>query len=221
AAGDTLWIVPTGGLIDRGAVVAEIDGDPGLEVVFGSSDASLYVVNGEDGSGVWEFFAGPGYAIENAPIVEDFDEDGWVDIFFIGGHGTSDTVPNFGRAYAIKSGPGNGDVWTMYRHDPYRTGYLLGGPVTCINEHPVTPATFSIQTWPNPFNGSVTIIMNIINELSPRLRIISLNGEEIINEELKSGYFIWLPDPQLSSGIYLVNAQMGKEKVTGKIVYIK
>jgi outer membrane protein assembly factor BamB len=164
STGNIIWTYPTSELIDRGAVVAEIDGDNPVEVVFASSDLNLRVVNGEDGSLVWSFATDPDYPIENAPIIADFDNDGWVDIFCIGGRGYSDTIPNYGRAYAIRAGIGGGDSWTMYRHDIYRTGYQYGGPITGVTcEYLPGDANMYIGIWhPAVVGGDVTYLVNYL-----------------------------------------------------------
>jgi len=126
------------------------------------------VVNGEDGSLVWSFAADPGYPIENAPIVADFDNDDWVDIFCIGGRGYSDTIPNYGRAYAIKAGAVIGDTWTMYRHDVYRSGYQFGGPMTEAN-YEYLPGDVNMYNglWPpNVIGSDVTYLVNYFRGIS-------------------------------------------------------
>jgi len=245
AEGEFLWEFPTGGNIDRGAVVAEIDGDRELEVIIGSSDCYLYVLNGEDGSLVWEYLVDSTYQIENAPIVEDFDDDGWVDIFCIGGWGTSDTIPNYGRAYAIKAGHGSGEVWTMYRHDPFRTGYLNGGPTSVFETASPRPSLISLSVSPNPFNSAVKISLDFGSELSELLstiEIFDLNGRRVAQlsgggtvgawhrhaphaeEDLSmpNPYeFTWQPAPSLGSGVYLVRARAGDKEAMKRIVYLK
>ncbi|MBN2542136.1 PQQ-binding-like beta-propeller repeat protein [bacterium] len=240
ADGSIIWDYPTGGLIDRGAVVAEVDGDEDLEVIFGSSDCYLYVLNGEDGSLVWRYYTGSGYPIENAPVVADFDLDGWVDIFFIGGHGTSDTVPNYGRAYAVRAGPGNGETWTMYRHDAYRSGYLEGGPAESIEQQSIIPDRFDILCYPNPFNSVVTIAIGGALNLTPlhtttphttslQVDIFDINGRLVWNldspwllsPDSYSLSFSWQPDPSIPTGIYLIKVEIGKQNTTRKVIYLK
>ena len=56
-------------------------------------------------------------------MVADFDGDGILEAFFVAGKGTSDATrpQNYGRAYALKVGPGRGK-WPMFRANLRRTG---------------------------------------------------------------------------------------------------
>jgi outer membrane protein assembly factor BamB len=120
--GDYLWSYSTGGNMFRGAAIADIDADDTLDVVFGSDDGVLRVLQGSDGSVVWtcdlEAHYGRTFQIDHAPVVADFDNDGGLDIFIIGGYATSSNPSlNHGRAYAIRAGAGQGPGWPMFRHD--------------------------------------------------------------------------------------------------------
>ena len=235
STGDTLWTVPTGGMIDRGAIVVEIDGDSHPEVVFGSTDLYLRVVNGEDGSPVWEYETDYGYPIENAPIAADFDLDGWIDIFCIGGRGYSDTIPNYGRAYAIKAGPGCENEWTMYRHDIYRTGCLNGGPTEVCESPCYLPKETEMELYPNPFNSSLNV--HIAGVGAPirapgqiaSLKIFDITGRRVGDLPLPSAPessegptpAIWTPEDGLSSGIYMIEYNIGEKTIIKPAFYIK
>ncbi|RKZ29500.1 hypothetical protein DRQ33_08755 [bacterium] len=223
ANGEIIWTYHTGNLIDRGAVVAEIDGDDNLEVIFGSSDGNLYVLDGENGNLVWQFTTGEDYPIENAPIVADFDNDGNVDIFFIGGRGYSDTIPNYGRAYAITAGPGDGEIWTMYRHDRYRTGYLMGGPSAIEPEQANTPANIDIEIEPNPFNQNCKISISEPNpdNQSRRINIFDLSGKLIYQKSGIGSKIIWTPERTIGSGLYIVQIAGDNFSLFTKVVFIR
>jgi len=121
-AGDLIWSYPTGGSMFRGAAVSDVDGDGILDVAFGCDDGILRVLKGDSGHVVWtydlEAHYGKTYEMDHAPIIADFNNDGKLDIFVIGGYGTSsDPSSNHGRAYALSAGDGTGPGWPMFRHD--------------------------------------------------------------------------------------------------------
>ena len=120
--GNLLWSYPTGGSLFRGASIADTDDDSVLDVVFGSDDGILRVLRGDTGQLVWsidlEEEYGDTYQMDHAPTIADFDNDGKLDIFIIGGFGTSSTPEiNHGRAYVLTAGNGTGPGWPMFRHD--------------------------------------------------------------------------------------------------------
>ena len=123
-----LWSYPTGGLIWRGASIADIDGDGRLDVCFASEDGILRVLNGTTGSEVWSFDVeadyGNTFEIDHAPIIADFNDDGYLDVFIAGGYGVYPPDDNYGRAYAFSIGNGTGVGWKMFRHDLRNSGYL-------------------------------------------------------------------------------------------------
>lgn len=120
--GSLLWSYPTGGNIFRGAAVSDIDGDGILDVAFGSDDGILRVLRGDSGQVIWTYdlqaHYGKTFEMDHAPVIADFDNDGKLDIFVVGGYGVSDPPGiNHGRAYALSAGDGTGPGWPMFRHD--------------------------------------------------------------------------------------------------------
>jgi outer membrane protein assembly factor BamB len=120
--GSLLWSYTAGGGIFRGAAIADIDGDGVLDVAFGADDGILRVLKGDSGQVIWtcdlESHYGNTFEIDHAPVIADFNGDGLLDIFVVGGYGTS-SPPDFnhGRAYALTAGDGTGPGWPMFRHD--------------------------------------------------------------------------------------------------------
>ncbi len=124
--GSLLWSYTAGGSMFRGASIADIDGNDVLDVVFGADDGILRVLQGDNGQVVWildlEAHYQNTFQIDNAPVIEDFDNDGKLDIFIIGGFGTSNPPDNnHGRGYVIAAGDGTGNGWPMFRHDVYHS----------------------------------------------------------------------------------------------------
>jgi len=125
--GGLLWTYPTGGSIFRGASIADVDGNGVLDVAFGSSDGILRVLKGNNGQVLWTYdlqaHYGNTFDIDHAPVIADFNNDGKLDIFIIGGYGSSNPpTNNHGRAYALSAGDGTGPGWPMFRNDLRRSG---------------------------------------------------------------------------------------------------
>jgi outer membrane protein assembly factor BamB len=123
--GEEKWASADYGSVPRGTAIAGLDGQPAL--FFGAKDRQFRALAGKSGKELLAYDAtiqGHVYeGIDSGPIVADFDGDGILEAFFVGGKGTSDkTRPqNFGRAFAIKLGKGK-DKWPMFRGNLRRTG---------------------------------------------------------------------------------------------------
>jgi outer membrane protein assembly factor BamB len=183
--GNLLWSCTTGGSMFRGASIADIDGNGILDVVFGADDGILRVLQGDNGQIIWTLDLEAHYQnifqIDNAPVIEDFNNDGKLDIFIIGGFGTSDPPSNnHGRCYAISAGEGTGNGWPMFRHDIYHSACfdfqnnqapiaMKDTSFTYINESKwinvtyndydydgeIDPETVEIEVYPT--NGVITV----------------------------------------------------------------
>ncbi len=125
--GTRQWSYSTGGNVFRGAAISDIDGDGTLDVAFGCDDGILRAVRGDSGQLLWQYDLGSHYGntfeMDNGPVIADFDGDGKLDIFIVGGYGTS-TQPqnNHGRGYMLSAGDGTGPGWTKFRHDLFNSG---------------------------------------------------------------------------------------------------
>jgi outer membrane protein assembly factor BamB len=131
--GDLLWSYSTGGNMFRGAAIADVDSDGVLDVAFGSDDGILRTLKGDSGRVIWtcdlEAHYGKTYQMDHAPVIADFNNDGKLDIFMIGGYtNSSEPTLNHGRAYALTAGDGSGPGWLMFRHDLGHSGFFGGVP---------------------------------------------------------------------------------------------
>ena len=125
--GNLLWSYGAGGSVFRGCAISDMNGNGILDLVFGADNGQIRVVQGNDGSLVWSYdlegHYGRTYNIDHAPVIADFDEDGTLDVFIIGGYGSSSTpTNNHGRGYMITDFTGTGPNWTMFRHDARHSG---------------------------------------------------------------------------------------------------
>ncbi|MBN1280635.1 MAG: VCBS repeat-containing protein [Candidatus Thermoplasmatota archaeon] len=138
--GSLLWSYSTGGNMFRGAALADVDGGDILDVVFGSDDGILRAVRGTDGQVVWTYdlqaHYGQTFEMDHAPVIADFNNDGTLDVFIVGGYGTSNPpTNNHGRAYALTAGDGTGAGWPMFRHDAAHSACFEAS----MNQPPLAP----------------------------------------------------------------------------------
>ncbi len=120
--GDLVWDYSTGGSMFRGASITDTNNDNILDVIAGSTDGTLQVLSGNNGSLIWskdlENHYGNTYQIDHAPILADFNNDTTMDVCIIGGYGSSSpSENNHGRVYVLDAGNGIGPGWPMFRHD--------------------------------------------------------------------------------------------------------
>ncbi|GJQ62163.1 MAG: hypothetical protein SCALA702_12160 [Melioribacteraceae bacterium] len=85
------------------------------------------------------------------------------------------------------------------------------------------PGKYSLQTYPNPFNGGVNISISGVNEIRS-IQIYDLLGgkiDEIRIEDSQSSYR-WLPRMNISSGVYYVLVSLpNNSTLTEKVIYLK
>jgi outer membrane protein assembly factor BamB len=129
--GSLIWSYAAGGPIFRGTVVSDMDGDNIFDVVFGSSDGILRILRGSDGNEIWSYNLstryGKMFAMNHAPVIADFNNDGKSEIFVVGGHASSsDPGNNHGRAYTLIFGNGTGPGWLMFKHDLRHSSHFTG-----------------------------------------------------------------------------------------------
>lgn len=151
--GNSIWYytIPNLGQTFRGVAVADVTGDWKLDVVFGTNTGKVMALNGVNGNLHWvvdlESHIGKDFEIDHAPLIADFDADGLIDVFVVGG---KTDFPNFstnyGRAYMISTGLGHGPDWLMFQHDVKRQSNICDFPV--FVSEPNEPA--EIVVYPNP-----------------------------------------------------------------------
>lgn len=200
----------------RGAVLSDINNDEFTDVLLGTYSGNFIVLDGKNGNliseiNLLEHYGKSIFDIDHAPIVADFDGDGNLDAFVVGGYGVSSPtiVNNYGRAYMLSIGKGNGPEWLMFQHDIRRQSSL------CYS-YENSKAIFS-----NQISENIDIFPNPAND------IISLNMEcdkfviyDIFGHLVKSQTYIAhqnIDISELSDGFYLLittknNVQTGNSK---------
>ena len=95
--------------------------------------------------------------------------------------------------------------------------------------HMIMPSTIKVNAFPNPFNPKINIRFVLPSADNVNLKIFDIKGNMIDN--VTSGYFeagqysyTWNPPAKyqnLSSGIYIISFNNGKNNTFKKIIYAK
>ena len=216
----------------RGAAIADVNNDNIKDVTFVTNYGKVISLDGQTGNVIRSFDlhtysidslgnSSIIFEVDNAPIIADFDQDGILDLFIIGGKGRSDstTYNDYGYAFCLSWGVGNGPDWTMFRHDEQRTACLCdaNGLPTSINDVHQTNKNL-VTIFPNPTNGSFSVLFNsFVNEIV-NYTLIDLTGKEIlpkISKQINKGeneiFFTEEIMQKIKKGVYVL-------KVTGNSV---
>ena len=205
SSGGLKWYypIPGYGTAFRGAAVAEINGDGIPDVIFGTSTGEVTVLSGDDGSEIWSLdlqaHYGLPFEIDHAPVIADFDSDGTIDIFLVGGHAEYPAIENnYGRGYMISAGTGTGPSWTMFQHDIRRRSSTCGTPATSVSEIPPSAGGVA-YIYPNP----ATSLVSIQTAEPSEIRISDMQGRTLVTIR-SSGTITSADISGLRPGFYLV-----------------
>jgi hypothetical protein len=180
----------------RGAAIADVNGDDTLDVAFGTGNGTLHVLHGADGSVLWDInlenhygsnfeidhgpienHYGSNFEIDHGPILGDFDGNDTMDLFVVGGHAEYPAIENnYGRAYAIKAGPGNGPGWTMFRRDERRSAAIPMSSVGIEESQSTLPPYF---IFPNPVQDRISVVWEQNSQEHIRIKLLDLQGRMV------------------------------------------
>lgn len=181
--GNLLWAFDelNYGNVFRGTVVSDIDLDGTKEVIFGSSSGILYALDGINGSTKWTFNLSQhiekDFDINHAPVIGDFNKDGFLDLFIVGGKTDyPDFSNNYGRAYCLEIGTGK-EEWKMFQNNYHRScGTCFNNSVSVMDLSLLEPTiTFS--------NGELNIY-NLNTQHQYHLQICDLLGNVILTDDI-------------------------------------
>ena len=93
------------------------------------------------------------------------------------------------------------------------------------NEHNMQPSDFKIKAYPNPFNSTVNLQINLPGSGLTELTVYNLLGQKIktiVNKYLTAGifHFSYQAD-EISSGIYFVILKQNQLFTKEKIILLK
>ncbi len=140
--GELKWryTTPKYGTVFRGVAVADINNDDYKDIVFGTYYGVLVALDGCTGRELWaidlkDHSGVDGFGLDHAPLIADFDNDGLLDVFIVGGYSMyPDFSKNHGRAYMLTIGKGRGPEWIMFQHDIRRQSALCGKMPLSVRE---------------------------------------------------------------------------------------
>ena len=138
------------------------------------------------------------FELDHAPLVADFDNDDTLDVFIVGGHAEYPNFQNnFGRAYMISAGKGNGPNWLMFQNDIRRQSSLCSSIPTAINE---TAALHNINVFPNPTANEINLVLD--KDAASKIQIFNIVG--ILVYQTSASGEIKIDVSNFSQGVYSV-----------------
>lgn len=220
-SGNFLWqfSIPGNGNAFRGVVLADITNDTVPEVIFGSSNGSVYALNGFTGNMLWSVdlkaHYGSDFEIDHAPVIADFDHDDTLDLFIQGGRTDYPNFQtNYGRGYALAIGKGAGPDWKMFQHDYFRScSQCYPGPIVVdVAEHQESLKPI-LNIHPVPVRRSGLLhIQTTMKEFA--VTIFDLSGRILYRGEGSST--LDLSALNLPEGTYLIECAGTEHKVVKK-----
>lgn len=204
----------------RGAAIADINNNAYPDVVFGTDGGSVIALNGEDGTLIFNKnlrsdYGDSLYALDHAPLVADFDKDGNIDVFIVGGHAEyPDFYKDFGRAYMLSVGKGRGPDWLMFQNDIRRQSTLCGKKPSDISE--LKSAISEAHLFPHPNCGKGQLRFYADQAGTAEIEVSDLFGKPVYRKNLsrllpgEQTIDLSLPE-NCSSGLYLCRITLGRD----------
>ena len=201
--GSTLWdySVPEYGQSFRGLALSDMNGNGLPDVVFCTDNGQLISLNGLTGNALWYMNLADTLGIEldfnHAPVIGDMDNDGFKDIFIVGGKtDMPDFSKNYGRAVCITTNATGDDEWLMFQANPRRTG---------TNTKDVT----GLFNYSN--NKQIKLIVDDIGnsvslhglKINSRIMIYDILGNSIYNK-LNESESIVISTENFPRGVYMI-----------------
>lgn len=212
----------------RGVALSDLDNDNLPDIVFGTNKGKLIVLKGTSGEEICSLdlrsHIGKEFSIDHCPLVADFNQDGKLDAFIVGGKTDyPDFSKNYGRAYLISLERGNGPDWLMFQNNPHRTGSLCEVPNTKQNENKRNDS-FTIQV--DQLDKTLEIEFNEIPFYLLEICVFDAFGRKVISSKdylekslLDKIYKIDIDN--LTSGIYFVRINLENHFETKAFSLIK
>ncbi|MFH0866444.1 MAG: FG-GAP-like repeat-containing protein [Bacteroidota bacterium] len=207
----------------RGAALSDINNDDYLDVIFGTDGGLVYALNGNNGSLIWAkdlaaHYGNSLFEFDNAPLIADFNGDDTLDVFIVGGHAEYPDFQNdFGRAYMISAGVGNGPDWLMFQNNILRNSSLCADTTSDIPTYEFPENIITV--YPNPASSFIFIKSD---EKIAEAFLIDIFGKKYscsIEQNDNKGQIISFD--KMKDGIYFLDARNNEgERMIRKIIII-
>jgi hypothetical protein len=211
----------------RGAAIADVNNNAFLDVVFGTDGGSVIGLNGQNGSLIFNKnlrteYGDSLYAVDHAPLLADFDKDGKMDVFVAGGHAEyPNFYKNFGRAYLLTIGKGNGPDWLMFQNDIWRRSNICEKKTSSIEN--ILVESNDIHIYPNPTFGETNFELTLKESAEVSIAIYNIQGQKISTMNagiLNAGKqtLQWKAAEGLASGLFYVEIKIGAATTFAKVL---
>jgi outer membrane protein assembly factor BamB len=201
----------------RGCALADINNDAFPDVIFGTDNGKVIALMGNNGTLIWSIdlaahYGNSDFGIDHAPLISDFDNNDTLDVFIVGGYSEYPAFQNnFGRAYMLTAGKGNGPDWLMFQRDIRRQSSLCKDTTNAVIENPEQKN--EIKVFPNPTHNKI----EVTGLDNGTIEIINLQGQ-IVKTLNTSGTKTTIDLSKLPSGLYLVKILSYEGVVTKKLI---
>ncbi len=222
ATGNTEWSFPTTFSSFRSCAIADINGNDTLDLVAGYYMGDIIAVEPYNGL-IWQtnvlsqFPPGlPYFMVDHGPLVADFDHNGRMDVFVVGGYGTyTPDSQNTGKAFMFEAGYGQCPEWLMFRQDVHRSGYLSQADINASCSFVLSveeTVETTIPVYPNPANDKVIIASPPVGNYT--VQIYTADGK-LVNRYFNQSE---IAVNNLEAGIYFIEIVSGEKFSRQKLV---
>lgn len=220
------YILPGYSNAFRGVALADVNNDSNLDIIFCALNGKVIGLDGDSGGELWvvdlaEHIGDENFQLNHAPLIADFDDDGNLDVFVVGGYTNYPEIEfNYGRAYLISIGPGTGPDWLMFQHDVRRQSSLCPFEFTSSGiEDEVANDFDGTLVYPNPANQFVTFKTNAAQPTNGVITIHSANGQLITQISGLTANQATIPVENWDKGLYFYQIQFEDGEIeSGKFV---